>query len=569
MKFMLLIYLLLFSNPDLPIVSNPDYFSSPVKIPILLSGNFGELRTNHFHSGIDIKTAGKTGLPVYSSADGDISRINISPTGFGLALYIDHPNGTTTVYGHLENLRDDIAKYAKSIQYSKESFSIDISVPKGLFHVTKGELIAHSGNSGSSGGPHLHFEIRTKDNQHPINPLLYNFNVQDAIAPQILSVMFYPLSDDAHISGKNYSQRVETVYYDGAYHLKGTPVLNVYGDLGFGLQALDYLDGSWNKCGIYEINLSIDGRLVYSFKMDELDFDETRYLNSHIDYSQLAKYGRRLHKNWVEPGNHLSNYTTISNQGKIRFDDGEKHSISYLLKDVKGNSSKLEFRVNTKQMAVSKIEETGIPIRYNSTNNIDKKGLKVRFNSGTFYSDFKLEYEEKAATNGLYSAIYRLHNKEVPVHQNFDLMIEGGKLPLRLREKALIALIDEKTGKTSAFGGEYENGWVKSKIRQLGSFAIAIDTIAPSITPINIKSRTTLTNNRKISFKIRDEFSGITSYHGEIDGHWVLFEYDAKNNLLEYYFDEDQLELNKRHQLILTVTDAKNNQNTYEANFFR
>ena len=569
MKFWLLTFLIIFSTPDLPLVSNPDYYSSPVKIPILLSGNFGELRSNHFHSGIDIKTEGKTGLPVYAAAEGNVSRINISSNGFGLALYIDHPNGTTTVYGHLENLRDDMARYAKSVQYMKESFSIDISVPQGMFHVKKGELVAYSGNSGSSGGPHLHFEVRTKDNQHPINPLLYNFKVQDAIAPQMQSVMLYPLSDDAHVSGKTYSQRVETVYYDGAYHLKGNPVLNVYGDLGFGLQTLDYLDGSWSKCGVYEITLSVDGKIVYSFKMDELDFDETRYLNSHIDYGHLAKYGRRLHKSWVEPGNHLSNYTTLSNQGKVRLDDGKTHTINYLIKDVKGNDSKLEFKVSSKQMAVSKSKKTGIPIRYNSTNNIEKKGMKASFKTGTFYSDFSLEYEEKPANTGLYSSIYKLHNKEVPAHQYFDLKLEASKLPIHLREKALIALVDERTGKTSALGGNYEDGWVDAKIRQLGSFAIAIDTIAPTITPINIKSKITLTNNSKVSFKIRDDFSGIASYQGKIDGHWVLFEYDAKNNLLEYYFDKEHLELNKKHQLILVVTDAKNNQSTYEANFYR
>lgn len=568
MKYLIVMILLFFVNTNHTPVSDPDYFSPPLKIPLVLSGNFGELRANHFHSGIDIKTEGKTGLEVYAAAEGDVSRIFISPTGFGHALYIDHPNGTTTVYGHLLRFNDDLAAYAKAIEYQKESFSIDIPVPKGMFHFDKGDLIAYSGDTGSSGGPHLHFEVRKTESEHPVNPLFYNFDIPDDMAPQIQSVMFYPLSDDAHVSGSANPQRVETVYYEGAYHLKSNPTLSVYGDIGFGIQTFDYLDGSWSKCGVYEIDLSVDGKMIYEFQMDELDFDETRYLNSHIDYSQYQQYGRQLHKSWVEPGNLLNNYPLLVNHGEITLDDGKTHTISYLVKDAKGNSSKLSFNVLSKQMDLKHESPEGIPFYYDRANTVRNEKITATFEPGTFYSDFNLEYEEKPANNLYYSPIFKLGSSDIPVQQYFEISIKPDNLPLELFDKALIATISSN-GRAWALGGSYSNGQVTASVRELGNFTITVDTVAPTITPVNIRSNSTLTNRNKISFKINDDFSGISTYRGEIDGKWVLFEYDSKNNLLEYYFDSDYLTLNTNHQLKLVVTDVKNNVATYEANFYR
>lgn len=569
MKLYPLIIFIFLLNPAFSQAPALNYFDAPVKIPMLLSGNFGELRGNHFHSGIDIKTNGSVGLPVYPAADGDISRISISPSGFGLALYIDHPNGTTTVYGHLQKLRADLINYAKTEQYKQESFAVDIMIPKGKFHVNKKDIVAYSGNSGSSGGPHLHFEIRETSSQKPLNPLNFNFDIKDNMPPSILSLMIYPLSGDAHISGKPNAQRFETVFYQGTYHLKNNPTPTVYGEVGFGLQAIDYLDGSWNKCGIYEIDLSVDGKQIYTFRMDKLSFDETRYINSHIDYEQSQKYGRKLHKNWIEPGNKLNNYPSLVNQGKIRLDDGKIHTISYLIKDVAGNSSKLSFNVQSKPININRPAQSDIVIPYNRSFNFEKDGLLAQFKAGCLYSDLHMIYSEKPANNQFFSPVYKLHTPDVPVHETFQLKLKAVDLPRELHDKALIAAIDEKTGKKWAIGGEYGLGWVSANVRQLGCFAITVDTIAPTITPLNILNRKTITDKYKISFKISDNFSGISSYRGEIDGNWALFEYDAKSQLLEYRFDPDRMAFNKEHQLKLTVSDAKNNRSTYEASFYK
>jgi hypothetical protein len=546
-----------------------NYFRPPLDIPLVLSGNFGELRPNHFHSGIDLRTQGRTGLPVFAAADGFVSRIRISAVGFGLALYIDHPAaaGTTTVYAHLLGFNDNIQAYARKIQYEKESFEVDLTVPKGLLPVKKGAQIGLSGNSGGSGGAHLHFEIRDTKSEHPLNPLSYNFPVTDKIKPKILSVMVYPLSDDAHVGGKPKEQLIETVFYNNTYHLKGNPTISVYGDIGFGLQALDYLDGNWSKCGVYEIKLSVDEILVYAFKMDELDFNETRYLNSHIDYAHYRQFSRRVHKSWVEPGNKLNNYPAMANRGITNLSDEKLHKISYEVTDVYGNKSTLMFNVLSKKVVVT-AKETGKLVRFDQENEIETEILKVIFREGTFYSDFYLDYNTRPANNLFYSPRFKLHNDLVPVHHPYQIKIKADGLPKNLREKAVIAAVDENSGRKWSMGGVYDNGWVSANVRQLGTFALSLDTIAPTIHSLSIKNGS-LAEQNQIRFTIKDDFSGISDYRGEIDGHWALFEYDAKNNLISYRFDKELFQFGKSHALRLSVTDAKGNKAEYKATFYR
>ncbi len=569
LKKLLILILIIFDQRIYSQTIYQYYYSSPLKIPLYLAGNFGELRANHFHTGIDIKTQGRPGLSVYAAAEGDISRISISPSGYGLALYIDHPNGTTTVYGHLSKLRDDLTNYVKSIQYEKKSFNVDISIPKGEFHIEKGELVAFSGNSGSSGGPHLHFEIRDTQTEHPENPLLYNLGIKDDLAPKILSVMIYPLSEGSQVAGGITPRRVETVFYNGSYQLKGNPVISVFGEIGFSIQTQDFLNGSMNRCGIYEVTLKADDKTVYIFRMDQLSFDETRYVNSLMDYSYYQKYHRKMQKSWVEPGNELHNYPLLVNRGLVNFNDGKTHKMSYIVKDAYGNSNKLDFSVISKQIDVKWPDHKGILVQYDKPFYLKEEGIEADFEKGTFYSDFWMDFQETASNNLFFSPIYRIHHDDVPVQKFYKLRIKADKLPEKLRDKALIAIIDEESAHKWSAGGEYENGWIVTKARQLGRFAVTVDTVAPVITPVNIQNRKTLLDKRKISFKITDNFSGIGNYSGTIDDNWVLFEYDAKNNLLEYYFDPERITPGKNHHLKLEVSDVKGNKKIYEADFYR
>ena len=568
-KILLILLLIIFDQKIYSQTANPDYYSPPLKIPLFLAGNFGELRTNHFHTGIDIKTQGRSGLSVYAAAEGDISRISISPSGYGLALYIDHSNGTTTVYGHLSRLRDDLARYAKSIQYEKKSFRVNIFVPKGKFHVEKGELVAFSGNTGSSGGPHLHFEIRNTQTEHPENPLFYNLGIKDDLAPKIISVMIYPLSEGSQVAGNIIPQRIETVFYNGTYHLKGNPTISVFGKIGFSIQTRDFLNGSINKCGIYEVTLKADDHPVYIFRMDQLNFDETRYANSLMDYSYFRKYHRKMQKSWVEPGNELHNYPLLINRGLVNFDDSKIHKIKYIVKDAYGNCSQLGFSVISEQIDVKWPVPKGIAIQCNQPFYLRKEGIEADFKEGTFYSDFWMDFQSTASNNLFFSPVYQLHHDNMPVQKYYALKIKPDKLPERLRDKALIAIIDEKSGHKWAAGGNYENGWITTEVRRLGRFAVTVDTVAPVITPLNIQNRKTLLDKRKISFKITDNFSGIDNFTGTIDGKWVLFEYDSKHNLIEYYFDSEKMTLGKNHHLELEVSDVKENKKVYDADFYR
>ena len=545
-------------------VFNSSFFNYPVKIPVLFSSNFGELRANHFHSGVDIKTQGKIGVPIYSAADGKIVRISVSSSGFGLALYIDHPNGTTTVYGHLDKFRDDIQQYIRNIQYKRESFNVDISVPPETFQVAKGDLIAYGGNSGSSAGPHLHFEVRDTKTQTPVNPLLNYYSFNDNIPPEIEAVMFYPTSDDSHVLGKTIPQRKEVIKRNGKYQFRDSTALYAFGEIGFGIQTVDYLSGSNNKCGVYEIYLYDNDNLTYQFRMNHFSFDDTRYLNSHIDYAQYNNYKRLIHKTWVEPGNKLKLYPYLHNNGKTLLSDRQTHIIKFVIRDVAGNESIMEFPLISRQMDVVRETKVGLPLKHDVLFGIVNEEIDAKMPAGSFYSSFLFDYQRFESDSTCFSPIFQLHNAEVPVHNSYDLKIKTVNLPEKLKSKAVIAVIDPRTGKKLSVGGTEENGWIKASVRQLGSFTVSVDTIPPQIRPVNIQNK-----SEKVSFRITDNFTGIRSYRGEIDGKWALFEYDAKNNLIEYYFDPSRIQPNTNHRLKLTVVDGKENRSVYETSFFK
>lgn len=556
-----------------------NYFRCPLDIPISLAGNFGELRANHFHTGLDIKTAGKEGLLVHAAADGYVSRIAVSATGYGNALYITHPNGYTTVYGHLSAYNAAIQSFLRQTQYKTESFEQDVKLDKDQFPVSKGDVVAYSGNTGSSGGPHLHFEIRETKTEKPVNPLLFGFNVPDIIPPVIQAIKIYPLDTNSYVkvvydqNGKsslksltaNYGQNVKVFAYKKGeyYYLKNVTMLQAEGNIGFSVEANDYKDHDYNKIGVYSIELCVNEEEIYHKSMNILDFDLKRYINTHVDYAERMKTGNWFEKCYVSPNNELPIYDSLKNRGIVPMKSGNIYHICFYLNDYNNNYSTLAFDVSSPQVKpqVPPVEKGYDSIlSYDKPHNINLGNIYINVSKNIFYDNVEFTYQDIPGKKNGYSDIYNLGNAAIPCQDYFDVGIRADKLPVRLQSKACIV-----SYAYGYLGGTYDNGWIKAKTRTLGKFLINVDTIPPTLVPVNIKNGKNMAGISQIRILVKDNMSGVKSYRGTVDGHWVLFQHDAKRSLIYYTFDEHCPSGN--HKLVLTAADDRANTRTLEMEF--
>lgn len=549
-----------------------DYFRAPVDYRMLLSGTFGELRSNHFHSGIDIKTGGAEGKPIYAVADGYVSRIKVSAFGFGKALYVTHPNGYVSVYAHLANYNKSIGDYVRKEHYRKESFEIEMFPLPGELPVAKGEIVAYSGNSGTSGGPHLHFELREEATQKPVNPLLFGYEVKDFYRPRITSVKIYPEDDASRVNGTNKPLRILVEGWGEEHRLAaGTKPITLSGNISFSIQAYDQQNDTDNKNGPYAIRLFIDDKEVFHARMESFSFDQTRYINSYIDYEELMRNNARMHRTRIDPGNRLGDiYIKAENKGVFHFSDTLAHDIRYEVRDVAGNTGVLAFRVKSVKPGVPQKAETiaHIPFSYHTANVFENAGLKLYAPPGAFYRNFEFRHDTLRKVPGTFAAVHQVHDKYTPVHDFITLAIKPSGLPGTLKDKALIARVKDDGKSFDSAGGNWEeDGFVRTKVREFGRFTVAVDTIPPKISPLSPETLNNLSGQRKIRFRISDDFSGIATYRGTLNGRWILMDYDAKNNLLEYTFDEKLLP--GENNFSLEVTDNKNNRSVYKATMIK
>ncbi len=539
-----------------------NYFRSPLGIPLYLAGNFGELRSNHFHSGLDMKTQGKEGFNVYATADGVVSRIKVSPWGYGKTIYIDHLNGYTTVYAHLQNFKGQIATETKKYQYQKESWEIDWYPSDTLMKVKKGDIIALSGNTGGSGGPHLHFEIRETETEFPVNPLLFGFDIKDNIKPIIRSITLTPLNDTSYVNNKNTMQRFLVTGSDGAYRLKYNTPINAYGEIGFGIETIDKLNGYGNRNGIYTIELQQEQTTIYKSEMKKFSFDESRALNSLIDYEFYLKEKVRFQRSYIEPNNQLSIYKEQKNNGIVHFNKGDEISFKYIVKDTYQNTSRISFIINgnINKSALPKLikQEYDTTFSYLDSNFFEQPNITVNIPKGALYKDLPLHFHTADTMLGAITPTYFVHNDYTPLHQPITVSIKVGRLSEYLRSKATIVHFDSRK-RYYAKGGKWRNNFITAKSKNFGGFAVMIDTIAPKITPFNIIPNRNMTNYKTLEVKIADNLSGIKSYRATIDGKWVIMEYEAKKAKLFHTFDK----LPKgKHEFKLEVTDGVGNVGT-------
>jgi murein DD-endopeptidase MepM/ murein hydrolase activator NlpD len=546
-------------------------FRSPLDFPLSVSGNFGEIRADHFHSGIDIRTQGVTGKKIYATADGYISRIKIESGGYGKTLYLIHPNGLMTVYAHLERFNPEIEKYVKDRQYEEKKHAINIFPFKNDFPVTEGKHIAYSGNTGYSFGPHLHFEIRNAGNQNIRNVMLYDLGINDRVAPKFFSLCLYPMEKNSFVNNAAEKQIIPVSGENEKYRIPEDYSLRVTGKIGFGIEAYDYINGSASRCGIYIIELYVDSTLVNSCLMDEFSFNESRYINSFIDYEEKQKSGRNIQKAFIEPNNKLSVYRNDVNKGLVEFSDDNPHLISFVIKDTYLNTSRLDFTVMSQSdNNVSNREIKNDFIQYmhwESLNVFERDDIRLIIPEGALYKDLEFQYSRMESGSGLFSAVHNLHNIYTPLHLQSELSIRPENFPESLQEKAILVKSD-KEGKWQYTSGEWDNGFVKGMIPGFGNYAVSIDTSSPVIKPLNFSGIPDLSDMNSILFKVKDELSGIMSYEGYIDGDWALFEYDAKNDLVFYKFDPERISKEQNHELELYVIDNKQNINFYYTEFY-
>ncbi|NVO11268.1 MAG: M23 family metallopeptidase [Bacteroidales bacterium] len=533
-----------------------------------ITGSFGEIRVDHFHSGVDLRTDNKIGKEVRATNDGYISRINISPVGFGKAIFVDHPNGLTTVYAHLDRYSDPINKYAKKIQYQLKSFKIDAFPKPTDIPIKKGDLLGYSGNSGSSGGPHLHYEVRTTTDQRPLNPIPNFLNVIDSISPIIKSLHIYRLDSSSYANG--HSRKIDIIVFKHQNEYLINSKINASGKIGIGIDALDRLNSLSTQCGFKSITLSVNDRIIYNLTLDKFSFAESRYVNSIIDYATRITSGKEIVRLFVDPCNFFSGLHNIYNKGIITVIPDSIYKIVIRVADASNNISKLSFSINGINPPI-KPETVGIQkgntllLSCMMDNSIINDTFILQIPKYSFYNNLYFTHQCIESSKYIYSSLVRLHNLKTPLHQKIKLEIKSKNIPVKYRSKALFATFDASQRIVSV-GGEWKNGSVSGSISNLGDYFITLDTIAPEIRPVNIKSN--MANAHGIQAIVTDEFSGIKEINGYIDGNWVLFDFDQKNSLIFYQFDEERLVKNKNHHIEIIAKDNKDNEKRFNYDFF-
>lgn len=573
MRFYTLLYLVFTLTFSLSANNHPDYTSydlrAPLDIPLLLSGNFAELRSHHFHAGIDFKTQGKTGFPIIAVADGYVSRISVSPAGYGFALYLDHPElELTTLYGHLSAYAPKIDRLVKARHYEIEKYNLNY-FPDERIYVKKGDTIAYSGNSGSSGGPHLHFETRQRSNQAPINPLLFGFDVKDTMKPSINGLRIYPIEGKGVLNQEQYkdSKFYPIVYYSGEYHIKGNPTIEAWGKLGFAISTIDYLDGSWSKCGIYSIELFADSQLIFQQEMDQISYSEMRYIDAHLDQAVRKKSRTDYQYTFLaKPNNPLSIYKSNKNKGLLNITSEKKYQVKYLVKDSYGNTSALNFNIKGKASNIPTVKDSSLVLNWQEAYRYSTPQFQLYIPAKAMYENQSISYEVTNDSNYL-APVIEVDNQHKLLNKKATLSLRpypNSTIPL---EKMVMCKVQAK-GNLEFLPSEMDQGSLKAKVYSFSRFTISADTIAPSITPYNIKSGKRFSSPATFGFKVKDDFTGLWDYKGSIDGHWALFLFDAKKNYVYYTIDPQRLEKGKTHHLEFEVWDACNNISSYTTDFY-
>ena len=561
MRFITILLLSVFIN-DLKSQGNQNFV---MDLPINLSGTFGELRTNHFHSGIDIKTNRVEGLNIYSYEKGYISRIQVSTYGYGKAIYITHPDGKITVYAHLSKFSEKIQNYVKDIQYKRKKFAIKVYPKESEILIEKNEIIGYSGNTGSSSGPHLHFELRDKNNM-PVNPLKYrNIEIIDTIIPSLKGVYYKELKYNNGKLEDNYSRfkKIKFIENDNGKYLTDTIYTNAV--IGFGVNSFDLMNNSNNVYGLNKIITKINDSVNFKINFDKFSFDEWTYINTYVDYAYFKRTNEKIQKLYIENINPLNLYDRSLGDGALKLNDSKNILINYkiILFDFNNNTTVINIPiVFTDQTKEEIFQKKG---NINIQNNLDKKirleNYFVEFKKGTFDYNTSLTISESNNT-------INIDNDTIPLRKPFTIKYSLKNID-DSRKKYLYLGMKGPKNYHYFISSEKFNDSIIGHAKKLGKFKILTDSIPPDINFYNLKNDQWISNRKKLTIKINDNESGIKSFNGWINNKWILLEYESKKNMLTYDFEDKVNSNDSKNELVVSVKDNCGNVSMKKITFYR
>ena len=560
MRYYLLTIFFLYAS----IINSQNSGDYPLEIPIILSGTFGELRPNHFHAGIDIKTKGTEGFKVYSIGDGYVSRIQITHGGYGKALYIKHDNGQSSVYAHLQKFSPKIEKIVKEIQYSKESYTFRTYPSKDEIRISEKELIGFSGNTGRSFGPHLHYELRDELDR-PINPMAFkNYSVRDTIPPVVLG-LYYKLIPENSISGSNSSFN-ELKLKKISNNLFISDTLKTSGPVGFGINSFDRMNNTWNKMGLSNIKTSIDGNEIFNMDLNSFSYDEWRHINTFIDYPYYKNKKIKIQKLYIEEFNPLDMYKRSLGDGVVKINET---NVTYLysvkLFDFNKNQSEILVPIQwVKQNDLSnrKLDfENMFKVNKDSTYNFKFPGAKVSIEKNSFYTDKIIQIFEE-------NNLLHVDKDSIPLLKGITIKMDVSRYNDSIRNRTYIGRIGENK-KSSFVSSKKEENYVIAKVNNLGDFVIKIDSIKPNISVIDISDNQWISNRKNLSIKISDNESGVKNYRGTINDKWILLEYNPMKGILSYDFNDNVNRDDAKNVLEIKIEDNVGNEKKLIKTFYR
>jgi len=527
-------------------------FHPPIDAPFNLSGTFGEFRSR-FHTGIDFK--GGEGINIFSIEDGYISRIEVSPSGYGKVVYITHPNGYSSVYAHLSRFSPDIEKYIKSEQYRSKSFTVKKFPKKDQIQVKRGELLGYSGNTGRSFGAHLHFEIRDTNSQDALNPLMFNYTYEDLERPIIRGL--YTINENNTLI-RDLPKRIRISKTNDSTYVADNIIFN--GDIGFGIDIYDIqYKNLFNRNGVYKVELLIDSIQKFSYSMDRIKFSENHYKKLMYDYLSLVKNNRRVLKVYIPPRSNLSFLKTNNFNGIIKYNEITDSKVNIKVTDWNNNSSYLEFKIISADTLKSNKPLNGIEILTNQKYVINKGESVVEISKNTFYEDVLLNITSKDDTIDLGDEITPFRSSiklKIPIDENID--------SLSLSQTFIGKIVNNKINYISS---KINDSYITANTSSLGRYITSRDSILPEIRPINFKNKSNVKSNKTLRLRIKDDKSGIKNYKAYINGKWALFEYEPKQNLIFHDLSDSVIE-DGENDLLIEFEDGVGNKQTYNTKIY-